>query len=51
MEEIFTNWEDCEYCRQSYYERDTGYSEYECELTGFECLEECPLNCKYEIVK
>ena len=55
MEDIYEqNWEECEYCGQSYYEHDTGYSEYECELVGGECLggdidRGCPLSFKYQI--
>lgn len=55
MEDIYKqNWEECEYCGQSYYEYDTGYSEYECELVGGECLggnvdSGCPLSFKYQI--
>lgn len=33
MDEIYeNNWKDCQYCRQSYFEWDTGYAEYECDL-------------------
>ena len=55
MENIYAqNWEDCEYCEQSYYEHDTGYSEYECELVGGGCFggglkDNCPLSFKYQI--
>ena len=55
MEDIYEqNWEECGYCGQSYYEHDTGYSEYECELVGGECLggdidSGCPLSFKYQI--
>jgi len=55
MEEIYEqNWEDCEYCEQSYYENDTGYSEYQCNLIGGECCggdidNGCPLSFKYKI--
>lgn len=48
MEEIYRTCEDCEYMHVSYYESDTGYEEWECELHG-ECLgEDCPYNFKYE---
>lgn len=45
---------ECEYCEQSYYEYDTGYSEYECDLWGCECFgggigNGCPLSFKYKI--
>lgn len=52
-EELIVDWEECEYCHRSYYEYDTGYSEYECELTGFNCMgdEYCPLSCKYNVVE
>ena len=55
MEEIYEqNWKDCEYCEQSYYENDTGYSEYQCNLIGGECCggdidNGCPLSFKYKI--
>lgn len=57
MEEIYEqNWEKCEYCEQSYYEYDTGYSEYRCGLCGGECLggdidSGCPLSFKYQIIR
>ena len=52
-EELVVDWDECEYCHQSYYESDTGYAEYQCELTGFECLGDdyCPLNCKYTVIE
>lgn len=55
MKEIYEqNWEECEYCEQSYYEYDTGYSEYRCGLCDGECLggdleSGCPLSFKYLI--
>lgn len=55
MEEIYEqNWEECEYCEQSYYKYDTGYSEYRCGLCDGECLggdidSGCPLSFKYQI--
>lgn len=55
MEEIYENdWENYEYCNQSYYEYDTGYSEYECDLVNRECVggdiqSGCPLSFKYNI--
>lgn len=53
--EIFENdASSCEYCERSYYEYDTGYSEYECTLDGNECclgeLEYgCQLSFKYTV--
>ena len=51
------DWESCPYCEQSYYEYDTGYTEYECKLVydnGGSCVGSsidggCPLACKYKI--
>ena len=48
------NWEECEYCRSGYYESDTGYQEYDCELLGDNCLggefdSGCPFSFKYKI--
>ena len=54
MEEksIEYKWKDCEYSHQSYYEWDTGYEEYECELTDDECNPYgCPMVCKYKVEK
>jgi hypothetical protein len=50
MEEIIQDWESCEYIHTTYYEYDTGYSEYGCCLTGFGCLGDkyCPLCFKYK---
>lgn len=61
-EEIYeNNYEDCDYCETTYYERDTGYREYGCSfITGDEndcpCLGGeldfgCPLSFKYRIEK
>jgi len=53
--EVFENdWKECEYCKRSYYECDTGYSEYECTLDGNECCSGkleygCPLSFKYTV--
>lgn len=53
MDEIYeNNWEDCEYCRQSYFEWDTGYAEYECDLVDGNCVggdidSGCPLSFRY----
>ena len=47
--------DECDYCVRTYYEYDTGYTEYGCSLVGenkFLCYggeEGCPLSCKYEI--
>ena len=55
MDEIYENdWENCEYCRQSYFECDTGYAEYECDLVDGDCVggdidSGCPLSFKYQI--
>lgn len=47
---IECKWNECEYSYQSYYENDTGYREYMCELTDDECIDEiCPIACKYRI--
>lgn len=57
MKEIYeNNWEYCEFCRQSHYEYDTGYAEYECELVDGDCMggyidSGCPLSFKYRIDK
>lgn len=56
MQEIYEpNYEDCEYCEPSYYEHDTGYTEYSCEIIGNCCGGDlkhgCPLAFKYEIEK
>lgn len=55
MESIYEeSYEKCDYCHESYYERDTGYSEYACDLTGYECMGGyidggCPLSFKYVV--
>lgn len=57
MEEVYeNNWEKCDYCEVSYYESDTGYKEYKCELVDGECCGGdieygCPLSFKYHINK
>jgi hypothetical protein len=48
------DYKKCQYCECSYYEHDTGYEEYECELVSGECCYGdirfgCPLSFKYEI--
>ena len=54
-EVIEQDWEKCEYCECSYYEHDTGYSEYECNLYDKApcvggCIEYgCPLSFKYKV--
>ena len=55
MDEIYEiDWNKCDYCKSSYYESDTGYEEFECKLTGYECMGSdidsgCPLSFKYSI--
>lgn len=50
MEEYENNWDNCEFCEQSYYEYDTGYAEYSCGLLGKECIcEYCPLSFRYSV--
>lgn len=54
------DWENCPYIERSYYEWDTGYSEYDCilwkkkngkhyECTGGDIENGCPLSFRYEI--
>lgn len=43
------DFESCEYAECTYSEWDTGYKEYECTLTHFDCCGVCPLDCKYTI--
>lgn len=39
MEEVYEeDYNTCDYCRRSYYEYDTGYAEYHCDLVDFECM-------------
>lgn len=47
--EFINEWENCEYCEETYKEWDTGYAEYGCNLFGGECTENCPLTFKYKI--
>lgn len=55
MEEFVQNCESCPYCKQSYYEYDTGYAEYTCllcEELGVDdmCGDDiCPLSFKYKL--
>lgn len=54
MKSFYKNYDECEYCQISYFERDTGYTEYECEFIsdGRGCTggdEECPLSFRYSI--
>lgn len=55
FEIIEQNWERCEYCECSYYEHDTGYAEYECNLynkgncVGGSIEMGCPLSFKYKV--
>ena len=61
-EEIYENeWENCEYCKCTYFENDTGYREYRCSLitgdendfycVGSDITDGCPLSFKYRIEK
>ena len=53
--EIFQDYETCPYCERTYYEWDTGYSEYGCKLGDCNpddtpcCPDNCPLDCRYEV--
>lgn len=56
MEIYEPNWEKCQYCECSYYEHDTGYSEYSCGLWdgedscyGGDIGLGCPLAFKYKV--
>lgn len=49
MDEYINDWENCEYCEETYKEWDTGYTEYGCSLFGEECVEDCPLSFKYSV--
>lgn len=55
MEEVYEeDYNTCDYCRRSYYEYDTGYAEYHCDLVDFECMggdinSGCPLSFKYSV--
>lgn len=52
MEKVHINSVDnCEYCDTSYWEHDTGYREYSCDLFGCECVgdEDCPLTFKFKV--
>lgn len=53
-EEVLNFWKNCEYCEQTHYEYDTGYSEYGCCLLGNPhdvacCEEHCPLDYKVRV--
>ena len=61
-EDIYENdYENCEFCEQTYYENDTGYVEYgcnlitgdaeDCECFGGDIDSGCPLSFKYKIEK
>ena len=47
----------CKYCKQTYYEWDTGYAEYGCILGNADpketqCFEDfCPLKCKWQVIE
>ena len=49
------DWRECEHCDRSYYEHDTGYAEYECNLydtcecTGGSIDLGCPLSFRYKV--
>ena len=60
MEKFEQDWEQCPYCCESYYEYDTGYREYECQIYKkrngklYECCGGsieygCPLSFRYEM--
>jgi hypothetical protein len=51
MDEYIYDEIECEYSELKYEERDTGYKEYECELTGYVCVggDDCPLKFKYKV--
>lgn len=44
---------ECEYMRQTYFEYDTGYTEYACDLIDGECMYNleygCPLAFRYKV--
>ena len=56
MEEYIIDWEECPYAKKTYYEYDTGYSEWGCDLIS-EVIDKdvycdelgCPLSFKYKI--
>ena len=56
MEEYTIDWEECPYAKRTYYEYDTGYSEWGCDLISdiidkdVYCDElGCPLCFKYKM--
>lgn len=55
LEIIEQDWEACEYCERSYYEYDTGYAEYECNIYSAGncvggCIDlGCPLSFVYKV--
>ena len=51
MDEYINDWENCDFSKIRYYESDTGYAEYYCELLDSECIEDCPLSFKYNCEK
>lgn len=52
MIEVIKDFSSCKHTRRSYYECDTGYSEYMCDITSGDCFEECcPLCFKYSVTK
>ena len=58
MEEYTIDWEECPYAKRTYYEYDTGYSEWGCDLIS-EVIDKdiycdelgCPLSFKYKVDK
>ena len=51
---IENEYETCGYTNRTYYESDTGYSEYECTLLNVcceDCCDICPLSFTYEVIE
>ena len=55
MEEYIMDWEECPFAKNTYYECDTGYSEWSCDLLSYIVNKnvycdklECPLCFKYK---
>ena len=52
METHEQDWNNCPYLEKTYYEWDTGYAEYECQLTNMMCdIDICPLKFNFEVIK
>ena len=49
--EIENDYENCSHLYCTYEEWDTGYKEFGCKLTGYSCMEACPLEFKYEVIE